>query len=80
VLSTPDGTAHQFDQALGHDQADAGALLGLASCPRRLNGWNSCASFSGGNPAPVSLMLTRMSCGGLAAQLHDYPCRLPGCT
>ena len=37
------------------------------SCPSRLNGWKSCASFSGGNPAPVSLTLMRMRSGALAA-------------
>ena len=37
----------------------------LASCPRRLNGWKSCASCSGASPAPVSLTLMRMRSGVL---------------
>src|ERR1039457_382014 len=39
-----------------------------ASCPRRLNGWNSCATFSGDNPTPVSLTLMRVSPGVLVVQ------------
>ena len=42
-----------------------------ASWPRRLNGWKSCASFSGGNPAPVSLTLMRMRSGSVFVQVHD---------
>ena len=40
----------------------------FASCPRRLNGWNSCASCSGVKPAPVSVTLMRMRPGALAMQ------------
>ena len=42
----------------------------LASCPRRLNGWNSCASFSGDNPSPVSCTLMRMRSGVIARARH----------
>ena len=48
-----------------------------ASCPRRLNGWNSCASFSGDNPAPVSLTLMRMRSGSLVDAVHDDRSLLP---
>ncbi len=45
-----------------------------ASCPRRLKGWKSCASFSGGSPAPVSVMLTRMRPGARLGAAHHRPC------
>ena len=38
----------------------------LTSCPRRLNGRNSCASFLGDNPSPVSRTLMRMRSAVLA--------------
>ena len=44
----------------------------LLSCPRRLKGWKSCISMSGGKPAPVSLTLMRTRSGVLPSQpLHD---------
>ena len=67
-----DHASHQFNQPLAHHQADARAFLRApVSCPRRLNGWKSCVSISGGNPAPVSLTLTRMRSGVLAVHVHD---------
>ena len=37
----------------------------FASCPRRLNGWKSCASLSADNPSPLSLTQMRMRSGVL---------------
>ena len=62
-----DGAAHQFDQPLGHHQADAGAFLRAGFLPSRLNGWNSCASCSGASPAPVSRTLMRIESRGASA-------------
>ena len=44
----------------------------LASLPRRLNGWNSCASCSGASPAPVSRTLMRIEARGTQRALDDH--------
>jgi len=59
------GLLHQFDQSLCHHQADARAGLPAGFLTKPVNGWNSWASFSGVNPAPVSATLIRMRSGAL---------------
>jgi hypothetical protein len=45
-----DGAAHQFDQPLVTTRPMPVPSSAPASWPSRLNGWNSCASCSGGSP------------------------------
>ena len=75
-----DDAPHQFDQPLAHDQADAGAFLVFASCPRRLNGWNSCASCSGDKPVAGVRTLMRMRVRRADACSRRPPFRRSCCT
>ena len=51
----------------------------LASWPRRLNGWNSCASFSGANPSPVSCDADADALRAHSRCSPRRPFRLPCC-
>ena len=78
VLSTPIAPPISSTRRLAMTRPMPVPSSAVLSCPRRLKGWKSSASFSGGNPAPVSLTLTRVRLSGLVLQSTTTapPCRL----